>query len=410
MQKTLEELLAHFGAIMHQGGSDLKHLHIWSDGCGGQFKNRYQLLWLTEMVSRTNLMTAGVDPVPLQLESVRHSFFASCHGKGPCDALGATCKTLLRNAEVKEKRYLNDAHDAFCYLVETATIKEAPGETRFPRSFVYFPAEEVPTVRPETGPVKGLKSKHSFVASRAEPQHVAMNLLSCSCDACWSLNYAECTSLAANERPQVERKFMVRDGQSAREARDARQAAMHKATSVLKECSVGDLVLVYVPAEDRTTEENQHPEPNWNCQGAFRLAQIAELPENLGRAKRRGRQPARRGKDKPGFSVFYALELEKELCYELGRETCLTSRGEAKDWMQCGLRDGCQHKHYTEVPFERVLQKVGTEDFGLESAEEVEVSEGETQVDWVSLDEEEIASARETIRELHDRFPAYFHL
>ncbi|CAM9660217.1 unnamed protein product, partial [Choristocarpus tenellus] len=57
----------------------LEILHIWSDGCGSQFKNRRQMWWVSQSLARTGI-------------SVVNNFFASCHGKSLSDGVGAVVK------------------------------------------------------------------------------------------------------------------------------------------------------------------------------------------------------------------------------------------------------------------------------------------------------------------------------
>ncbi|CAN0005755.1 unnamed protein product, partial [Choristocarpus tenellus] len=55
----------------------------WSDGCRSQFKNRWQMRWVSQ-----SLAWMGI--------SVEHNFFASCHGKSMSDGLGAVVKSAAR--------------------------------------------------------------------------------------------------------------------------------------------------------------------------------------------------------------------------------------------------------------------------------------------------------------------------
>ena len=61
---------------------NLKHIHVFSDGCAGQFKNRYTLLNLTYF-----LQDFGVDGT--------WNFFATSHGKGAVDGIGGTIKRIV---------------------------------------------------------------------------------------------------------------------------------------------------------------------------------------------------------------------------------------------------------------------------------------------------------------------------
>lgn len=58
----------------------LKSLVIFSDGCAGQFKNRYTLSTLCFL------------PEELDIPEITWSFFATSHGKGAVDGVGANVK------------------------------------------------------------------------------------------------------------------------------------------------------------------------------------------------------------------------------------------------------------------------------------------------------------------------------
>jgi hypothetical protein len=88
VQMASEDCLEYFKGVMAEKGVVLTAVDTWSDGCAAQFKCRNQMKWLVDVRKR------------MGLEMVRHNFFSSCHGKGPCDAAGAVVKTLLRTAEL----------------------------------------------------------------------------------------------------------------------------------------------------------------------------------------------------------------------------------------------------------------------------------------------------------------------
>ena len=99
---------------------ELKRVHVWSDGCAGQFKNRNQLYWLVRIINSLSFKTAAVSG-----PYVTHNFFASCHGKGPSDALAAIIKTALSRAE-KFGTYFPDTESLLPWLnANMATSKEA---------------------------------------------------------------------------------------------------------------------------------------------------------------------------------------------------------------------------------------------------------------------------------------------
>jgi len=88
VKKVMDDLLAHFKGIMEEqaagvGACIMQRLCVWSDGCGGQFKNKWQMNKLVKLVGDVRFGLVGSE----------HHYFASCHGKGPCDGLGGWIKT-----------------------------------------------------------------------------------------------------------------------------------------------------------------------------------------------------------------------------------------------------------------------------------------------------------------------------
>ena len=65
-------------------GQTIKTLHVFSDGAGSQFKNRYTL---SGILAPTELHPG--------LQYIDWSFFATAHGKGPVDGVGGTVKRAV---------------------------------------------------------------------------------------------------------------------------------------------------------------------------------------------------------------------------------------------------------------------------------------------------------------------------
>ena len=66
----------------------LEKVHYFTDGCGGQYKNKYNL---------TNLCFHKQD-FKIQAEWI---FFATTHGRSACDGIGGTVKRLTRKASLQ---------------------------------------------------------------------------------------------------------------------------------------------------------------------------------------------------------------------------------------------------------------------------------------------------------------------
>jgi hypothetical protein len=120
VQHVTNDSIRHYQRVFAAGGTPLVNVHIWSDGCRGQFKNKEQFLWLTSgttFATPPPTDTAGVGYGRLRLA---HHFFQSCHGKGPSDSEGAAVKCSLRRYELLG-RYFADTDAAYKWLEEHLT-------------------------------------------------------------------------------------------------------------------------------------------------------------------------------------------------------------------------------------------------------------------------------------------------
>jgi len=71
--------------------SGLKKIYYFSDGCSSQYKNKQNSLNL-----RMHFEDFGI--------IAEWQFFASCHGKGPCDGLGGTIKREAASESLRRVR------------------------------------------------------------------------------------------------------------------------------------------------------------------------------------------------------------------------------------------------------------------------------------------------------------------
>jgi len=179
VQKVLDNLLTHFKEVMGNAAAGveecaMRQLCLWSDGCGGQFKNRWQMRKLLGLVNDKRF----------NLEGTENHFSASCHGKGPCDRLGGWTKTFLRDEEVKKGNHLGTSQDVFNCLVKHKQYhdsEECKAETGIQlkaksRTFVFV--ELVGVDKDVVRDVAGIKSHHCFVTCGG---YVLMCPTSCTC-------------------------------------------------------------------------------------------------------------------------------------------------------------------------------------------------------------------------------------
>jgi hypothetical protein len=359
VQLVVEDLVKYFGVMMRdEHGIVLTHLHLWSDGCSGQFKSRYQLRWLYEAARRMFKVAVGA---PIMLLVLTHNFFASCHGKGPCDALGATIKGILRRVELANV-HLSDAKEAFEYLKREYEIHVEDDEKRYPRSFVFISSRTVPTERDEVREVPGIKSNHSFVASRSSVEDtISMNPLSCFCDVCIGLKDGVCESVMLKVRPESKQPAVVSYKKATRDNQQAGTYAARKGRNVLKRCVLGDWIIVWVPPEERGEIYEEEEDPSWNCHGCFRLAEIATIPADVykdGRATRRTRA-------KREIVVYFAEECVKESLWQFPSTAVCNKMGSSRPtmWQECSRSEGCKCKHGVALSMEHVRMKVSNDVF-----------------------------------------------
>ena len=138
-----------------QSEHDISHMHIWSDGCGSQLKNRWQLYWLME----------GLGNIKLP-----HNVFQSCHGKAPSDSEGAVVKSFLRRQAFLYKKRINDSKAAYelCNDAENG-IRKSHHEgvhnrhSIITRKFYFVELSEVDHLSPPcVRSIKGFKAMFCF--------------------------------------------------------------------------------------------------------------------------------------------------------------------------------------------------------------------------------------------------------
>ena len=103
----MDTLIKEYAAKFEDEGQTLKNVHMWSDGCAAQFKNKNQFYWLTTGAQKYGIRLA-------------HHFFQSCHGKGPSDSEGAVAKSALRHAELVQGIYVS-----FKFILKSAEAAAA---------------------------------------------------------------------------------------------------------------------------------------------------------------------------------------------------------------------------------------------------------------------------------------------
>ena len=319
VQKVMDDLLTHFKGIMEEQAAGveecmMQRLCVWSDGCGGQFKNKWQMNKLVKLVGDVRFGLVGCE----------HHFFASCHGQGPCDGLGGWTKTFLRNQEMREGNHMEKSLELFTVLVRHVGYgdnKEWEAATGVQLKSTFMFMSLVGTDREEVKDMPGIKSNHCFVTAGG---FIYMFPTSCTCPPCRRMEYRNCELVVSGERGEGKRMDLDAFVPPIQEKRSNFEADSKQGRAVLAECEVGDWVLMRTDADQIMVYPDDKPK-NWTCQGRFRLAQIARLPPPAVE----GTRPASRSRRSAGkFLVFYAQEEVVEEKSKPRLRACLSCSGQ----------------------------------------------------------------------------------
>jgi hypothetical protein len=126
----------------------LSHVHLWSDGCGSQLKNKWQALFCTEH---------GIEGVLFS-----HNYFQSCHGKGPSDSEGAVVKCFLRRMEFKNHIYIQTSEQAF--VLASGSKSDAWLTAKFPDLYERTALKQLKMQRTVNEEFLQTKNRHTIVA------------------------------------------------------------------------------------------------------------------------------------------------------------------------------------------------------------------------------------------------------
>jgi len=363
---VLDDVLAYYKAVMEeaaggQKGFFLRRMCLWSDGCAAQFKNRFQMSKLVELVTKDTRFG---------LEGAEHHFFASCHGKGPSDAVGGWTKTLLKRMEMEEGMIFNTPEEVHAYLNkewEYTDRKEyqrkTGGNLLVCHSRTYHFVELVAQNKGVATTVPGIMAMHCFVVTGGK---ILMFPTSCTCVPCLAMQYDKCEKVASGERGKGKEVEMRAFTPSTQLVRTELCSRLVHGREELSKCEAGDWMLMRVPDEERQVFDDPRSS-NWNCNGHFRLAQLLQGPEPPAKdGQRRGRARTRNG-DGADIKVFYADEVEEEKEWRFGSEEICYGEGGggARRWDGCECESGgCFKMHFWQAKVENVLIKIETKEEG----------------------------------------------
>ena len=308
VQKVLDDLLTHFKGVMEKAAAGveecaMRRLSLWSDGCGGQFKNKWQMAKLVHLLGDTRFNLVGTE----------HHFFASCHGKGPCDGLGGWTKTYLRDEEMKKGNHMGTSQGVFDCLVkdkqygnndewEAATGVQLKAKSR---TFVFV--DLVGVDRDVVKDMAGIKSNHCFVTAGG---FIHMFPTSCTCPPCRGMEYEKCELVASGDRGKGKRMELKAFIPAIQEKRSNFSSTLERGRAVLAECRVGDWALMRAGEEQRQVYSDDKPWRGQGChqgRGAARVSFLFFM--------RRKRWWRKSGSSDPRLSVIG----REEMCLRCGR-------------------------------------------------------------------------------------------
>jgi hypothetical protein len=117
LKHTKETIVPYLFKILKELPNSLKILKIWSDGPSSQFKNKFIASLIPILEKKCCL-------------KIVWNFFATSHGKGCVDGIGATVKNVVRNHINGRTIIVNSASDfvqAFNLTPSTIVVEEATG-------------------------------------------------------------------------------------------------------------------------------------------------------------------------------------------------------------------------------------------------------------------------------------------
>ena len=281
-QHAIEQLLEHYKPLFDAQGHPIEHVHIWSDGCAGQFKNRREFFWLTTGRTKYGLW-------------MTHNFFQSCHGKGPSDSEAGVCKTGLNQSELLGT-YHADSKAAYDWCAKNlskpieytqADLGHKQRHSIRQRKFWFVDIGDVDhhdIVDP--CPLDGSKSHFRFLG--LEDCQVIYGEFSCYCPHCFRRQFTNCERkcvfslclfltgvfIHRQTRPWRKKTMHLREhGRQATRSTDAKVFLQERALTFLKDAPPKSFVPVFVHPAHR--DVRWHPDdPNDERECPYEVGQI----------------------------------------------------------------------------------------------------------------------------------------
>ena len=352
---------------------DLKLVRIVSDGCKGQFKNKYEfdacsrmpdvLLspvgWLYGSMFASLMLLhcfCIIDRHSLRfffLQSgergpqAQHHFSAECHGKDLPDACNAIIKQTFKRAEWYGEAYFPNTESLYEYCLETLenrSDEEIAGRTIARKLFWYIPQGEVDHAPLyDVSDVPGSASNFSFIPSArvGEAGVVNMRVASCVCEPCEDGRPEDC--LYTSSIPPPVRVLVSRTQSNTAQRLDLRSQLVELGMKELKKKKIGDPLIIYIGNESRRAEL-----------GGVGRWFIAELLTGLVTPNSKS---SSRGIRQVG--VIFPKEKQKERIFEFEHtlDLCKDEDGNFTEMCCCGPAAGCYDKRHVQyVPITSIRQ------------------------------------------------------
>ena len=348
-----EHQLERLSEILRNEGITLTHVHLFTDGCAGQYKNSKMFAWLCQILASRGIM-------------VMHHFFCSNHGKGPCDTLGAIVKNLLRSEEKLRSAVWANAEDAKLLLDNHfnpagggsgSSVEGGDGEggRKYRRlDFVVVPRGAVDNAIYDQVPtVKGSKSNHFFMPRLGS--ELLISKVSCTCLNCLVGDVANCTEKVREFLGPIERCVVTvhRTGTASQEHRKKLWTrAIDICNSVQAKTEEHPYVFIYTPIPNRQSAVlSRTPghaegrrgvvddEPVGDSIGCFMLGQLVRRMPAVNTRSTLSRSAVK-------VKVAYAQEIVPNKTFTFPKQGfCLDDRGACRHTSTCA----CDLKHYDEI-------------------------------------------------------------
>jgi hypothetical protein len=175
---------------LRERGCELKCVHVWTDGCREQFKNKDVFAFVSSL--HMTLSVLG-----------EWCFFCSCHGKGGSDAETSILHRLVRSIQNEVGRIdsAKAAYELMDARIEKETFKSKKIEDKKTNSLaerflVWYSGNQTQREKAVTASkgIAGSNNHHRFGNASGKAGELDVTYVACphACEACMELRYDDC--------------------------------------------------------------------------------------------------------------------------------------------------------------------------------------------------------------------------